>query len=173
MSTKRRFLALMLGLVAAPAAAHDPKIGEPAPNFELTLVDGSKVTLDQLRGEVVVLNFWATWCGPCKTELPVLDTYYKLRKDHGLRVFAITTEDSLPLYKLKTLFNVMKIPAVKRIHGPYAILSAVPTNYVIDRAGTIRYAKAAAFNLQSLDALLVPLLNERAPAAVAPKPAAR
>jgi peroxiredoxin len=154
-----------LSLIAAPALAKPPKVGDVAPNFKLTLIDGSKVSLDDLRGTVVVLNFWATWCGPCKRELPLLDSYYRVQSQHGLRVFAVTTEDSLPLNKLKPLFATMAIPSARNLKGPYAPLRGVPTNYIIDRAGRIRYAKAAAFDLETLNAELVPLLREPAPAA--------
>jgi len=153
----------MLTIAAAP-----PKVGDVAPDFQLTMIDGTKITLDQLRGQVVVLNFWATWCGPCKRELPLLDKYYEIQRSHGLRVFTIATEDSLPLYQLKKLFAVMKIPSAKRIKGNYPVLQGVPTNYVIDRSGHVRYAKAAAFDLDDLNREIVPLLNEPVPAGVSP-----
>ena len=157
--------AAFLGVAALIAiGARGPLIGQPAPDFQLTLVDGSKVSLDQLKGDVVVLNFWATWCGPCKHELPLLDAYYNAQKNTGLKVFAVTTEDSLPLYQLKKLFAVMHIPAVRRIKGPYGVLEGVPTNYVIDRDGIVRYAKADAFTLDELNTVLVPLLREPVPA---------
>jgi len=156
---------LGLGMAALLlTAAKAPKVGDVAPNFELTLIDGSKVTLDQLRGQVVVLNFWATWCVPCREELPTLDRYYELQQKAGLKVFAIATEDSLPLYQMKKLFSVMHIPSARRIKGPYPILQGVPTNYIIDRSGHIRYARAAAFDLEALNATIVPLLREPAPA---------
>ena len=157
-------LALGAGAVLTIGAA--PKVGDVAPDFQLTMIDGSKVTLDQLRGQVVVLNFWATWCGPCKRELPLLDQYYDVQKSHGLKVFTIATEDSLPLYQLKKLFAIMKIPSAKRIKGNYPVLQGVPTNYVIDRSGHIRYAKAAAFDLDDLNREIVPLLREPVPAGV-------
>ena len=137
-----------------------PKVGQRAPDAELTLIDGSKIHLADLRGQVVILNFWATWCGPCKTELPLLDAYYRLRSPAGLRIFAITTEGSLPIYRLKPVFEKLAIPSARRIRGPYAAMGALPTNYLIDRAGTIRYARAGAFDLDELNAILVPLLRE-------------
>jgi peroxiredoxin len=145
-------------------AAKERKVGDVAPNFELTMIDGSKVTLDQLRGQVVVLNFWATWCVPCREELPLLDRYYDIQQKAGLKVFAIATEDSVPLSQLKKLFAVMRIPSAKRIKGGYPILKGVPTNYIIDRSGHIRYARAGAFDLDALNRLLVPLLKEPVPA---------
>ena len=154
-------LALPLALNGA-AVAKEPKVGELAPNAELALIDGSKVTLAQLRGQVVVLNFWATWCVPCRQELPLLDTYYRIQKKAGLHVYAVTTESSLPLYRLKPLFAKLTIESARRIKGPYApIGDAVPTSFIIDRAGRIRYAKAGAFTLDLLNQQLVPLLNER------------
>ena len=155
--------ALLMAVAATPALAADPRVGQPAPDFQLTLVDGSHVRLSDLRGQVVVLNFWATWCVPCRTELPTLDRYFRIVQRHGLRVFAVTTEDSVPLYQLQRVFAAMAIGAVRSIHGPYRPLDGVPTNYVIDRAGRIRYAAAGAFNLDALNRILIPLLNEPAP----------
>src|SRR3954469_16245047 len=66
--------AIIIGsMIAAAATARPPVVGEPAPSFEVTYFDGTKVSLADLRGEVVILNFWATWCAPCREELPLLD----------------------------------------------------------------------------------------------------
>ncbi|GFE73837.1 hypothetical protein NTCA1_14860 [Novosphingobium sp. TCA1] len=156
---------VLCGAWPAPAfaASSRPVVGQTAPDFELTLIDGSKVSLADLKGQVVVLNFWATWCVPCRKELPTLDAYYAAQRQTGLKVFAITTEGSIPLYRLKALFAAMAIPSAKRIKGPYGPLEGVPTNFIIDRAGKLRYAKGGALELGSLNALLVPLLREPAP----------
>ena len=156
-------MALLATVAPASAAAGVPKVGDVAPDFQLTLVDGQKVSLADLKGQVVVLNFWATWCVPCRKELPMLDAYYRIQKPHGLRVFAITTEGSVSEKKLHDLFSLMAIEPIHKLKGPYTYLEGVPTNFVIDRAGKVRYAKADAFDLDTLNAVLVPLLKEPPP----------
>ena len=162
----------LLGLIAAgavvrptPALAAPPRVGQMSPDFQLAMLDGSRVRFADLRGQVVLLNFWATWCGPCRTELPLLDRYYRARRANGLRVFAVATEESPPLDQMRQLFSGMAIPSALRVNGPYRSLGPMPFNFVIDRAGRVRFAAAGAFNLESLNRLLIPLLNERAPAA--------
>jgi peroxiredoxin len=149
-------------LTTGMAAPKRPTVGEIAPDFSLKLLDDNVVTLSELRGRVVMLNFWATWCVPCRKELPLLNTYHALRKDVGLSIYAITTEGSIPLYRLKKFLEKLDMPSARSMKGPYGpIDGAVPTNFVIGRDGVLRYAKAAAFDLDDLNQLLPPLLNQR------------
>jgi thiol-disulfide isomerase/thioredoxin len=162
---RAKFLAIMALLLAPISAqAANPKVGQTAPNAQFVTVQGAKFDLASLRGQVVVINFWATWCVPCRQELPLLDAYYRAQKDHGLIVLAATTEDSIPEYQMRKLFAALAITPLHRLKGPYAPMQAVPTNFVIDRQGVVRYARAGAFTLDELNALLVPLLSEPVPA---------
>jgi cytochrome c biogenesis protein CcmG/thiol:disulfide interchange protein DsbE len=156
------FLAAVCG--DALSAGKEPPIGKTAPDFHVTTFDGTKLSLADFKGQVLVVNFWATWCTPCKAELPMLDAYYKAQQQAGLKVLAVTTEDSLPPSQLKKLASVLTIPMVRQFRGDYGPIKAVPTNFVIDRAGVLRYAKAGAWTLDDLNDILVPLLREEAPA---------
>lgn len=155
---------VVAALAIAPVEARTPKVGAPAPDFAVKLVSGERLRLADLKGQVVVLNFWATWCVPCRAELPLLDGYYKAMKPYGLRVLAVTTEDSVPEFRMKNLFAALTVEPIHGIKGPYApIDDGVPTSFIIDRAGTLRYAKAGALTLDTLNAELIPLLREPAP----------
>jgi len=155
--------ALALLAIATAADAKRFKVGEPVPDFDLVLLDGTHIHPADLRGQVVVINFWATWCVPCRTELPLLDSYYRAaqRKGWPLQIVAVTTEDSASPSQLKPLFAVLQMPAAKRVRGgALSDVDAVPTNYVIDKKGILRYAKAGSFSLDGLNDVLMPLLRE-------------
>jgi cytochrome c biogenesis protein CcmG/thiol:disulfide interchange protein DsbE len=156
--------ALAALVVAGPAAAGgDAKVGQPAPKFSLTTYSKQKIKLEDLKGKVVVINWWATWCGPCKAEMPMMSTFHRQHKDEGFEIFGVTTEDSVPPYMLKRVSEVLSYPLVLRFSGnAYPIMNGVPTSYVIDRHGVVRYAKAGSFSQQEFDNVILPLLREPA-----------
>jgi hypothetical protein len=82
----------------------------------------------------------------------------------GLRVFAVNTEESLPLSQIRPAVAGLEIPVVRHVFGPYGMLGALPTNYVIDRAGILRYAKAVVFTEAVMNSVLGPLMREPAAA---------
>jgi len=166
-------LILAAWVVLADAAAAGPTVGKPAPDFTAVTFGGRTVKLSDLKGDVIILNFWATWCGPCRAELPLLESAFRGYSKYGFQVLAVATEDSVPQEQLRPLAAHLTIPLIRRFRGPYEVLDGVPTNYVIDRSGKLIYAKAAAFNLQSLNALVVPLLKEPDPTAPPAPPVAR
>src|SRR5687767_15886686 len=85
----RTLLALLMSvpLLAATAAP-----GKPAPDFTLTANNGSKVTLSKLKGQVVMINFWATWCGPCRQEMPLLEDIHKKYSKMGFTLLGVNVE---------------------------------------------------------------------------------
>lgn len=153
---------LVIGAGAAPTRAQRIEVGKAAPDFRAVTFDGRTLRLADFRGRVLIVNLWATWCAPCREELPLLNSYYRLRKDAGLEVIALATEDSVPEEQLKPLAAHASFPFVRHMRGPYEILGGVPTNYVIDRQGIVRYAEAGGFTLERLNEVLIPLLKEPA-----------
>jgi len=140
------------------------KVGRPAPPFTVTTFDKRRISLSDLAGKVVVLNFWATWCAPCRVELPMLDAYLRRHPSDDLKLFAVTTEGSMPNSKLKPLADVLSFPLATSISGSaYGPLDGVPTNYVIDRGGVIRYAQSGAFTEEGFDEVVKPLLAAPVP----------
>ncbi len=164
----RASLAVLAVALVASASSARMKIGDPAPHYTVRTFDKQDVDSTALRGQVVIINRWATWCGPCKRELPELDTYYRAHAKDGLRIFAVTVDDSVPEYKLKPLSSVLAFPLAHSVRGGFPELEGVPTNYVIDRNGIVRYAQAAAFTAETLDQVIGPLLAESASPAAAP-----
>ena len=151
----------ILALLLGAAAPRTPTPGAPAPAFSLTTFDKRKVTLAELRGKVVVINYWATWCAPCKAEMPMMHSYFKANQARGLEMFGVTTEDSVPKYQLKRVSELLSYPLSNRMSSGYgAIDNAVPSTYIIDRKGILRHAKKGAYSAAEFKAALDPLLAE-------------
>ena len=161
---RRAILGGMAGaLVAGPALAM--RVGRPAPGFSLTTMDRRKVALNDLKGQVVVLDYWATWCGPCKLQLVVIENYLRTHPGSDLKVFGVTTDSDVPNAKLKPLASILSFPLVVQFSSwDYGLINnELPTTYVIDRSGVLRHAGAGAFGDAEFAALVTPLLDEPAP----------
>jgi cytochrome c biogenesis protein CcmG, thiol:disulfide interchange protein DsbE len=167
----RRGLIAGVGAAYAGAAFGAAKpavvtVGQAAPPFDVFTFDFKKVHFAEMRGQVVMLNFWATWCAPCRQELPRLDAYYRRHAAEGLRVFAVKSDDAMPNEALTTLTKSLAVTLVWHLDTKSygTIGGALPTNYVIDRTGVVRYAEAGAFETAGLEEVVTPLLKETAPA---------
>lgn len=119
-----------------------PKAGEVIPDFELPTLDGRKVRLSALRGSPVLINFWATWCGPCKQEMPLLVEQYNWNKGKGLRVLAIDTlaNDNLDdmrafAKQLNVNFDVL-VDETDAIAGGWEVMG-LPTTFFIKPDGIV------------------------------------
>ncbi len=140
--TKRTLLRSLVfaGLLVAalPSRAGD----ELAPDFTLKSRSGENIKLSELRGEVVMLNFWASWCGPCRQEMPLLDALHARYKALGFRLLGVNVdEDSASaqalLDEIPVSFTILFDPK-NRLADRYAI-EAMPTTILIDRDGRRRY----------------------------------
>ncbi|HEY1314455.1 MAG TPA: redoxin domain-containing protein [Steroidobacteraceae bacterium] len=159
---------VLIGLLAAwavagVALAENPTVGEPAPDFRAVTVGGTRLSLADFKGQVLVIKFWPPGCTPCKTELPILDSYYQLQKKVGLRVIAVPPANTPRWHQLQRAASALAILVIREFRGGYMALTGHPTNYVIDRAGILRYADSGAWTLEDLNRILVPLLREGVP----------
>jgi peroxiredoxin len=130
--------------VAWPAAATDGS--PPAPAFKLADRAGGDMSLSDLKGQVVMINFWASWCGPCRQEFPALDQIYSKYKPMGFQMLAINVETEKAdaerfLGKTPVSFPILFDPDNK-VSGSYGV-SAMPTTFLVDRQGRLRWQHRA------------------------------
>jgi peroxiredoxin len=116
--------------------------GQPAPNFELAALDGGTVRLSSMRGRVVFLNFWATWCEPCKREMPAFQRFMQAQTDDGAVILAVNIGDKPEdIQKFLDDNNVRGIPVLLDVdyeaQTSYGA-DLFPTTFVIDPAGIVR-----------------------------------
>jgi peroxiredoxin len=136
------FLSLIFSVREAGCLDAAPQIGKFAPAFSLTDVNGKKVALSEYSGKVILINFWATFCGPCKAEMPSLNNLFLAFKNDGLIVLAISTDDSekpvQSFMKEKSIaFPVLMDKDQEVYFDQYGVLG-LPTSFLIDRDGIIR-----------------------------------
>jgi cytochrome c biogenesis protein CcmG/thiol:disulfide interchange protein DsbE len=128
---------------AADAAAK-VEIGSPAPSYAATTMTGDSVSLGGLRGKVVLLNVWATWCGPCRKEIPELRAIHASYKDRGLELVGVTvdaagSDDAIRQFTkdFEMAYPIWRDPD-ERINARYSIVG-LPATFLIDRGGILRW----------------------------------
>ncbi|MCC5793228.1 MAG: TlpA family protein disulfide reductase [Chromatiales bacterium] len=131
----------VLPLAGLPAVFATP-VGEPAPDFTLQQRGGGEVTLSGLRGEVVMINFWATWCPPCRQEMPHLDQIYRRFGRMGFTLLGVNVEQNSRLADaflrdVPVTFPILLDPE-ERVSRLYNV-PAMPSTVVVDRQGAVRY----------------------------------
>lgn len=120
-----------------------PYVGFSAPDFTLELLAGEQVTLSELQDKVVVINFWTTWCPPCKAEMPALEKVYRTLKDLGLEVLAVNStnqdDEANVIIFVQELDLSFPIPLDRKgIVSAIYNLQGLPSTYFIDTDGVIR-----------------------------------
>ena len=135
-------LASTLAVAALTPAAAATTATPLAPDFTLRGADGRNVRLDELRGQVVLVNFWATWCGPCREEMPRLDMLYQKYHKSGFVLLGVNVDDDphtalATAAKLNVSFPVL-LDTDKKVSKLYD-LNTMPSTVVIDRDGKMRF----------------------------------
>lgn len=146
--------ALVFALYSSLKSDEVVKVGDKAPNFELASIDGKEVKLSDLRGKTVVLNFWASWCIPCKTEMPALVKKYKEYKDKGVEVLGVNIAESDIVVKQFADQTNIKFPLMldpdREITKLYNI-GPIPTTFFIDKDGRVVAKVQNQMNEQMID----------------------
>ena len=156
-------LAFMLLFFILPNAssAAEIKQGKPAPNFKLNTLDGKSVQLSDYKGKKIILNFWASWCAPCKTEMPVMESFFQENtKDIVLLSINLTNEDQSKkavkqfVDNLKLTFTI-PLDEKGEVSDLYQVIT-IPTTYFINEEGLLQQKVIGPLNKD----LLTQLVNE-------------
>lgn len=146
-------------LTVVPAAAN-----YPAPELTLTDLDGVSHSLADYRGQVVLVNLWATWCEPCKEEMPALQAFYKKYEQDGFTIIAVNdgdpTEDVTQFAKdFELMFPIWLDPTYIATEQAFKTLG-LPSSYVIDRSGTVRLQWMGGIEKRALEKYVAPIILE-------------
>ncbi len=152
-----------VGFGRDPSVVSSQSVSRPAPELAGATLDGGRFDLAQQRGEVVLVNVWASWCGPCRTEYPVLAAAARDLGRRGLVVVGVNTQDT-PTNARAFLREMggAEYPSVRDDDGTRAVgwgTFGVPETFVVDRAGTVRSRVAGEVTAEWIDQNVVPLLE--------------
>jgi cytochrome c biogenesis protein CcmG/thiol:disulfide interchange protein DsbE len=145
------------------AARAEPQIDEAAPGLVLTTLDGSTFDLAALRGKVVMVNYWATWCAPCHKEMPKLDAFYKKYQPQGLEIVGISIDFERDLEKARRAARRVAYPTAlaKAITTDgFGIPKGVPITWIIGTDGKVR-DRFIEVRDELLNGVVVPLLPHK------------
>jgi peroxiredoxin len=156
------FVFVLLTALAAGAL----ESGSRAPEIELSDLDGKVVKLGDLKGKVVLVDFWASWCAPCREELPVLEALHKKYAADGLVIVGVNADserDNMTKFLRRTRLSFRVVhDAERKVAGRYGP-SKMPSSYLVDRSGLVRYVHAGykASDADQLESEIKSLLAKR------------
>jgi peroxiredoxin len=141
-----------------PAADHQ---GRVAPDFTLYSPQGESISLSDYAGQVILVNTWATWCPPCKAEMPTLNAFYEEHQREGFVVLAVNSREETDTVRRFIEQNGFSFPVLLDTRAEmmkrYNVLG-LPTTFVIDREGFIQYVHTGEITRQQLEEVILPLL---------------
>jgi cytochrome c biogenesis protein CcmG, thiol:disulfide interchange protein DsbE len=160
------FAVLMLAAFVRPVHANDLVVGDAAPPITLNTLDGKKIDLQDLRGKVVIVTFWATWCDPCREELPLLSRYAQAHAKQGLVVLGFSLDEPDQLEQVRSVASTLSFPVglLGDPHVPgYGRIWHLPVSFTIDRNGRLVdngwKDKQPEWTAERLDQVVTPLLG--------------
>jgi peroxiredoxin len=145
-------------------AAATGTVGKAAPNFTLADIKGTPVHLSDYKGKVVLLNFWATWCGPCKIEIPWFIEFEKIYKDRGFATLGISLDDDgrksvKPFVALKAMSYAV-MAGDDQVSELFGGIDSLPTTFLIDREGKIVSTRLGLVSKRDYEAEILKLIAQ-------------
>jgi cytochrome c biogenesis protein CcmG/thiol:disulfide interchange protein DsbE len=163
------------GPKAEPSATADLKPDaerKSAPDFELKDATGAPVKLSSLKGKVVLLNFWATWCGPCEAEIPWFIEFQQKYKDRDFTVVGVSMDDdgwkSVKPYMEKHKMNYPLVIGNEQVSTLYGGIDSLPTTFVVDRTGKVATSHSGLVDKADYESEILKLMDAPKPAASVP-----
>ncbi len=140
-------------------------IGKPVPSFKIKTIDGQVMTPSSSKGHILIINLWATWCEPCRKEMPAIDAIYRKYHDQGVDVIAVSLDDRSDQEKVKSVMQSFAFPASMEkdadIDG-FGRIWRVPVTFIIDQNGILRrngWEGDPTVDIPILEAIIIPLLS--------------
>jgi cytochrome c biogenesis protein CcmG, thiol:disulfide interchange protein DsbE len=137
----RLYLVVIVAVVLAPRAHADSELDQPAPALTIEELNGQTFDLAAQRGKVTIVNFWATWCPPCRKEMPVLDAFYRRYHAQGLEMIGLSADRPHDRSEVAKVMQSYSYPAAMlddATSDGFNDPSALPVTYVFDRSGILR-----------------------------------
>ena len=153
---------LMHKAAQAIIAAREIRVSKGAPDFTLRDASGKRVSLSDFKGKVVVLNFWATWCGPCKTEIPWFIDFQKEWQSRGFTVLGVSMDEdgwkAINPYVAEKKINYPVLLGDEDVNQAYGGIDALPTTFIISRDGRVAFLHSGLVNRAEYEKEILQLL---------------
>jgi thiol-disulfide isomerase/thioredoxin len=161
-----RLIGVCAALCLASVCFAEPVEPTPAPAWKLLDVDGHEVNFDQFKGKVVVIDFWATWCTPCRAEIPGYIALQEKYRAKDLVIIGMSVDRQGPKVVKKFMsdhkMNYVVVMADDDVQSAFGDMPGIPTTFIIDREGRIRDRKVGAMDAATYEQTLLKYLDEGA-----------